>query len=104
MWNWRMLLAARPAGDAAPLERPLYNGFLAGLAIDGRGFSYVNPLQVRDEHHDAVERGARRRPWYECACCPPNAMRLLASLNHYLATADGDGLQVHHYAPARLAT
>jgi len=104
MWNWRMLLATGSGRYADLMERTLYNGFLAGLAIDGRGFSYVNPLQVRDEHRDAVERGARRRPWYECACCPPNVMRLLASLHHYLATADADGLQVHHYAPARLAT
>jgi DUF1680 family protein len=61
MWNWRMLLATGEARYADLLERTLYNGFLAGLALDGAGYSYVNPLHVRDEHRDPVERGARRR-------------------------------------------
>ena len=104
MWNWRMLLATGDARHADLVERTLYNGFLAGLAVDGSGFSYVNPLQVRAEHHDPVERGARRQPWYEVACCPPNVMRLLASLPHYLATAQPDGVQIHQYARARLSS
>ena len=101
MWSWRMLLATGAARYADLIERTLFNGFLAGLALDGSGYSYVNPLQVRDEHHDPVERGARRRRWYECACCPPNVMRLLASLQHYVATTDAAGLQLHQYASGR---
>jgi DUF1680 family protein len=103
MWNWRMLLVTGDARHADLVERTLYNAFLVGLALDGRGFSYVNPLQVRDQHRDPVERGALRQPWYECACCPPNVMRLLATLEDYLATADDEGVQIHLYAPARLA-
>jgi len=103
MWNWRMLLATGDGRYADLLERTLYNGFLAGLALDGRGFSYVNPLQVRSGHRDPVERGARRQAWYEVACCPPNVMRLLASLQHYVATAQGMDLQIHQYMPARVA-
>jgi hypothetical protein len=103
-WNWRMLLATGEARHADLLERTLLNGFLAGLALDGSGYSYVNPLHVRDDHVDPIDRGARRRPWYECACCPPNAMRLLASLQHHLATADAGGLQVHQYTPGELRT
>ena len=102
MWNWRMLLATGDGRHADLLERTLYNGFLAGLALDGSGFSYVNPLQVRSDHRDPVERGARRQPWYEVACCPPNVMRLLASLQHYVATVHGPDLQVHQYMAARL--
>jgi DUF1680 family protein len=98
MWSWRMLLATGDARYADSMERTLYNGFLSGLALDGGGYSYVNPLHVRDDHRDAVERGARRLPWYACACCPPNVMRLLASLQHYLATTDAHGMQIHHYA------
>src|SRR5215813_2507923 len=37
------------------------------------------------------------------ACCPPNVMRLLASLAHYVATRDASGLQIHQYAAARIA-
>jgi uncharacterized protein len=95
-WNWRMLLATGDARFADLFERTLYNGFLAGLALDGSAYSYVNPLHVRPG------RGAVRWPWFPCACCPPNVMRLLASLDAYLATTDAGGLQVHNYASADL--
>jgi DUF1680 family protein len=101
-WNQRMLLATGDARYADLLERTLYNGVMAGLALDGGGYSYVNPLHVRDDHRDPVERGARRQAWYACACCPPNVMRLLASLQHYLATTDDAGVQIHQYASATL--
>ena len=39
-----------------------------------------------------------RQPWFACACCPPNVMRTLASLHHYLATGDDGGVQIHQYA------
>jgi len=109
LWNWRMLLVTGEARFADLLERTLYNGVLAGLALDGGGYSYVNPLHVREGHRDPVERGARRQPWYACACCPPNVMRLLASLQRYVATRDGDGVQIHQYAtgtfgPVRVRT
>jgi DUF1680 family protein len=94
MWNWRLLLLTGEARFAELMERTLYNGFLAGVGLDGTSFFYVNPLQAR--------RPLARAPWYDCACCPPNAMRLLASLQHYLTTVTEDGLQVHHYSPGRL--
>lgn len=104
MWNWRMLLATGEGRFADLFERTLYNAFLVGLSRDGKGFAYVNPLQVREGHRDPVERGARRQPWYWVACCPPNVMRLLASLEHYLATADTTGIQLHQYAPGAIAS
>jgi DUF1680 family protein len=108
-WNWRMLLVTGEAKYADLLERTLYNGVMAGVSLDGSGYSYVNPLHVRDGHRDTVEYGARRLPWFECACCPPNVMRLLGSLHHYFASSDGDGVQLHQYAsgefgPVRVET
>ena len=94
MWNWRLLLLTGEGRFADLLERTLYNGFLAGIGLDGTNFFYVNPLQAR--HPTA------RSPWYYCACCPPNVMRLMASLEHYLATATAEGIQVHQFAPGRV--
>jgi DUF1680 family protein len=94
MWNWRLLLTSGDARYAALAERTLYNGFLAGVGLDGTSFFYVNPLQAREP--------TARSAWYDCACCPPNVMRLLASLEHYLVTEGPHGVQVHQYVAGRL--
>ncbi len=95
MWNWRMLLATGEARYADLLERSLYNGFLSGVSLDGKGFFYVNPLFSRG--------GRQRQEWYACACCPPNIMRQIAALGQYLATSDETGLQVHQYASSQIS-
>ncbi|MER6128419.1 beta-L-arabinofuranosidase domain-containing protein [Streptomyces sp. NPDC001795] len=97
-WSWRMALLTGEARYADLIERTLYNGFLAGVSLDGERWLYVNPLQVRDGHTDlGGDQSARRTRWFRCACCPPNVMRLLASLEHYLASTDDGGLQIHQY-------
>jgi DUF1680 family protein len=96
MWNWRMLLVTGECRFADLLERTLYNGFLAGLSLDGESFFYMNPLQSRT--------GERRHRWNPVACCPPNIMRLLASLHHYLATVTETGIQLHQYASSTIRT
>jgi uncharacterized protein len=102
-WSWRLLLATGEAKYADHMERILYNGFAGAIAATGMRFFYVNPLQRREDHFEKDDPG-RRRVWFSCACCPPNLMRLLASVHHYLATASPDGtLTVQHYAAARLA-
>ena len=96
MWNWRMLLATGEGRYADLLERCLYNGFLSGVSLDGQRYFYVNPL---------LSRGGIERPeWYGCACCPPNVMRQIAVLGHYVATSDATGIQIHQYMPALVRT
>ena len=94
MWNWRLLLVTGESRFADLLERTLYNGFLSGLSLDGESFFYANPLQSRN--------GERRHRWNPVACCPPNIMRLLASLHHYLATTSDVGIQLHQYASSTI--
>ncbi|HSV86688.1 MAG TPA: beta-L-arabinofuranosidase domain-containing protein [Levilinea sp.] len=107
MWNWRMLLISGESRYADLIEQTLYNGILSSPALDGRHFFYVNPLMLRraasfrqstNPSTGAVANG--RREWHEVPCCPPNVMRLFASLNHYLATMDTGGIQIHQYASA----
>ncbi|WP_214416783.1 glycoside hydrolase family 127 protein [Sphaerisporangium fuscum] len=100
-WNWRLLLATGEARYADLIERTLYNAFAASTSADGTRFFYVNPLQRRDDHaEDACFE--RRREWFACACCPPNIMRTVASLGHYVATAGERRLDVHQYAPGTI--
>ena len=100
-WSWRLLLATGDPQYADHMERVLYNGFGAAISAEGDRFFYVNPLQRREDHFEKDDAG-RRREWFACACCPPNIMRLLASVHHYLATVDGETLFVQHYAAAWL--
>ena len=76
MWNWRLLAGTGEARYADWMETTLYNGVLAGLSLDGEHYFYVNPLIAAAEY--------ARQAWFDCACCPPNLARLLASLPGYL--------------------
>ncbi|MGP3966820.1 glycoside hydrolase family 127 protein [Streptomyces sp. 6N223] len=104
-FSWRMALLTGEARYSDLVERTLYNGVLCGVSLSGDRYLYDNPLHVRDGHADQEGVTPRRVPWFDCACCPPNVMRMLASLPHYLAatTADGTELQVHQYASGTVA-
>ncbi len=98
MFSQRMLLLTGEAKYADLLERTLYNGFLAGISLDGERYIYANPLQVRDDHVGAGnDQDYTRVPWFACACCPPNVMRLLASLEHYVALSGPAELRLHQF-------
>jgi uncharacterized protein len=101
-WSWRLLVATGDAKYADLMERVLYNGFGAALSADGKRFFYVNPLQRRADHYENDDPG-RRREWFSCACCPPNIMRLIASLDHYVATVARDVLYLHQFTGARIS-
>jgi DUF1680 family protein len=73
------------------------------MSLDGERYFYVNPLASNGRVEHLGRGGCRRKEWHLVACCPPNVMRLLASLGHYVATRDRTGLQLHQYAPARIA-
>ncbi len=91
---FRLLLATGEGRFADALERMLYNTVLSGIGLDGKSWFYQNPL--------ASHFGQERPHWFGCACCPPNAMRLLASLGQYVATESDDGLELELYADAHI--
>lgn len=102
----RLLDLGARAEVADVMERALYNNVLAGLALDGRHYFYVNPLEiipaVARRRHDCRLVKPSRVPWFGCACCPPNIARTLASIGHYLASRDGGTVWLHLYAGAEL--
>lgn len=99
-WAWRLLLATGDPAYADQIDRLLLNAVLPGVSLAGTEFFYVNSLQLRDgavaDEGRSIAHG--RRGWFDCACCPPNVMRTLSSLDQYAATATADGLQLHQYA------
>jgi DUF1680 family protein len=94
MLGWRMLLLERDGGVADAMERALFNGVLAGVSLDGLAFHYVNPLHVRVAHE--------RQAWFEIACCPPNLMRTMASLEQLVATVRDGDVEIHQFMASRV--
>ena len=67
-------------------------------------FFYSNPLQLRTGHDGSTEDSpSERLSWYACACCPPNLARLVASLHFYVASHDGEGIQLHLFGDGELS-
>ncbi|MCM1540679.1 MAG: glycoside hydrolase family 127 protein [Blautia sp.] len=83
------------------MEQALYNTVLAGMALDGRSFFYVNPLEVTPEACEQDERKYHvknmRQKWFGCACCPPNIARIVSSLGAYAYTGNKTTLYTHLY-------
>lgn len=99
-WAQRML-GRRLRGEYGDvLELALHNAMLAGVSRDGERYFYGNPLAVHPHDRRGHEEvSAHRRPWFGCACCPPNVARTLAQLGAF-AYAGGDGLAaIHLYVP-----
>ncbi|MCM1118381.1 MAG: glycoside hydrolase family 127 protein [bacterium] len=87
----RRMLQLKPRGQYGDvMELALYNTVLAGMALDGKSFFYVNPLEVVPEacHRDARKFHVKsvRQKWFGCACCPPNIARLVGSVAAYAYT------------------
>ena len=110
MLAWRLLLAHGDAAYGDLIERTLFNVVATSPSTDGRSFFYTNTLHRRelgtlpDVDRPSVRAAASMRaPWFEVSCCPTNVARMLSSLAAYVATTDSDGVQLHQYAPGRVA-
>lgn len=101
MFGKRMGEITRDASYIDVVEKALYNTVLAGIAMDGKSFFYVNPLEVWPDN--CLERTSMehvkpvRQKWFGVACCPPNIARTLASLGQYLYGQDDETLYVNLY-------
>ena len=98
----RMLALEAKSEYADVMERALYNGVISGMQLNGQRFFYVNPLEVlpeaseKDQHKRHVK--VERQKWFGCACCPPNLIRCVSSLEDYICSANGRDLYIHLYA------
>ena len=99
MFGMRMAQITKDARYADVVERALYNTVLAGIALDGKGFFYVNPLEVWPA--SCMERTSKehvkpiRQKWFGVACCPPNIARTLASLGQYIYSWDKETQELY---------
>lgn len=95
----RMMQITKKAKYVEVMERALYNTVLAGIAMDGKSFFYVNPLEVWPP--SCMERTSKehvksvRQKWFGVACCPANISRTLASLGEYIYACEKDTIYVN---------
>ncbi len=89
LWGHRMALLYADAKYMDAVETALYNGMLSGIGLDGKSFFYVNPLASNGQH--------RRVDWFECACCPPNVLRTIASIGGYAYASSAKAAYVNLY-------
>ena len=82
-WSHRLLQLTGAGEFADVMERALYNSCISGVSLDGRRFFYANPLAVYPATTRDEFVSAERREWFDCACCPPNIARLIASVGQY---------------------
>jgi len=104
----RRMLEIEPVSEYADvMEMALYNTVLSGMALDGKSFFYVNPLEVNPA---ACRKDVRlshvvpvRQKWLGCACCPPNLARIVSSVAAYAYTENHDTLWTHLYMGSSLS-
>ena len=89
----RMQLAYGEACYADLLEETLYNAVLGGMDLDGRNFTYTNPL-------DSSER---RYPWHVCPCCVGNLPRTLLRLPLWMYSKGAGRLYVNQFVGSDVA-
>ncbi len=99
----------RKYDDAAELA--LYNGFLCGLSLDGKGFFYDNSIEVdltgiknpHDARHSPFYPITQRLEVFSCSCCPPNVTRLIASVGELACSENENTLWLHHFVNGEFA-
>lgn len=79
-------------------ERVVYNNVLAGESKDGKGFYYVNPLEMHENIYDYNESLKtklycplpERVEVFDCSCCPPNLIRFVENIGSFIYGFDED--------------
>jgi DUF1680 family protein len=83
-----MSLANHDAKYADLYEDTLYNAILGDLDLDGKNFTYTNPL-------DTGPRGGARYLWHNRPCCVGNIPRTLLQLPTWMYTRNADSMDVN---------
>ncbi len=101
LWAHRMFQIDPDSRYIDTMERALYNGFISGVSYEGSTFFYANPLasypKINPYSGHVIDGHYGRSEWFDCACCPPNLARLIASIGQYFYSTGPDSLYVHLY-------
>lgn len=90
-FQYKLQLAYRHARHADLYEETLYNALLGSVDLEGRHFTYTNPLV-----------GSQRYGWHTCPCCVGNIPRTLLMLPTWTYTKDRSNLFVNLFVGSRV--
>ena len=97
MFNWRMMTLLGASFYADIIELELYNAALAGISIDGKHFSYTNPVLRTKDYKLQTNDLYERQMYFESYCCPPNLTRTIAKSSNWAYTLGQDEVYVVLY-------
>jgi DUF1680 family protein len=107
MFAQRMLKDDINGEYADVMETAFYNTVLAGIQTDGKEFFYVNPLEAVPGISEVAQTQRHIRltrfGWHACACCPPNAARLISSIGKYAYGENDDTVFCNLYAAGEVS-
>ncbi|HWA33485.1 MAG TPA: beta-L-arabinofuranosidase domain-containing protein [Cyclobacteriaceae bacterium] len=67
-------------------ERALYNNVLTGISLEGKDYTYQNPLAAASHH---------RWGWHDCPCCPPMFLKMVSAVPDFIYAVDSTGINVN---------
>ena len=84
------------------IERIYFNNLLSGVSLSGDRFFYMNPLELdlKKYQRSTFQAACERAKVFECSCCPPNILRMLATIPRYAYTVDGENIYCNQFIPS----
>jgi hypothetical protein len=89
-FQYKLNLAYHDARYADLYEETMYNALLGSMALDGKSFTYTNPLV-----------NVERAKWHVCPCCVGNISRTLLMLPTWSYVKRPQGLYVNLFVGGR---
>jgi len=90
LWNHRLHCMTGDSKYVDLMERTLLNNMLSSLSHEGDKHYYTNPLTTNG-------RSRWEWPGHDCACCPSNLVRVIASIGGHVYTHTEDTILVNMY-------
>ncbi|PZU08852.1 MAG: Tat pathway signal protein [Sphingomonas sp.] len=90
-FQYKLNIAYRDAKYADLYEETMYNALLGATDLEGRNFTYTNPLL-----------GSARYAWHNCPCCVGNIPRTLLMMPTWAYAKDKDSLFVNLFVGSRI--
>ncbi|MEI6950223.1 beta-L-arabinofuranosidase domain-containing protein [Paraflavisolibacter sp. H34] len=86
-FQYKMNLAYHDAKYADLYEETMYNALLGSLDLEGKHFTYTNPLSSSQARYE----------WHVCPCCVGNIPRTLLMIPTWTYVTGNDGLYVNMF-------